>query len=161
MGTKSPLTTLLWMYRGRNAEARREQIRQWNQANLELVEVDPKRGWRSVIQAIPEETEICVFWTDDDKPVGRDFLPEMTQPLTSLEDFKPVMHFWSGNAVSVLKKSLDALSMSDGETSGSLLKLLMPMLDAADKGPSGRVHLALSSTERLAPLSMEPVGFPS
>jgi hypothetical protein len=162
MGKKSPAVTLLWMYKGKNAEARREQIRAWNYPDFELVEADPELGWCRAIQDVGGETEVCVFWMDDDKPVGPDFLHQMARPLMSREDFAAVMHFWSGNAVSVLKEILDASPINGVQPEDtSLLKLIVPMLDATDKGPNGRVHLALSSTERLAPLSMEPVGFPS
>jgi hypothetical protein len=161
MSRKSPTVALLWMYRGGNATTRREQICQWNDADFELVEVDPKLGWGHAIQSVPSETEICILWSDDDKPVGRDFVRQMTQPLTSGEDFSAVMHFWAGNAVSVLKTVLDEASINEAESgSQSVLRLLVQTLDTVDKGPNGRVHLALSSTERLAPLSMEPVGFP-
>ena len=161
MGKKLPAVALLWMYRGKNAEARREQIQEWNHPGLEILEADPKRGWSTAIQSIPKEAGICIFWVDDDKPVDRDFLRQMTQPLIAGEDFGAAMHFWSGNAVSVMKYVLDACHIKDDPAEHSLLKLLVPMLDAADKGPGGRVHLALSSTEKLAPMSMEPVGSPS
>jgi hypothetical protein len=99
---------------------------------------------------------------DDDKPVSRNFISEMTRPLIAGEDFRAVMHFWSGNAISLPKTLLDSAGFhSDGSNVQSLLKLLLPVLDAGDKGPNGRLHLAFSSTERLAPLSMDVVGFPS
>jgi hypothetical protein len=162
MSKKSPAVTLLWMYIGKDAEARREQIRRWDYPDFELVEADPELGWYRAVQDVTSDSGICVFWMDDDKPVGADFLHQMTQPLMSRADFGAVMHFWSGNAVSVLKEILDASAIKEVQPGGtSLLTLVVPMLDATDKGPSGRVHLALSSTERLAPLSMEPVGFPS
>lgn len=162
MSRKTPAVALLWMYEGKNTEARREQIRAWEYKNLELIEADPKAGWKNAIRALPEETSICIFWIDDDKPVGGDFMSQMIEPLVSPEGFGPVMHFWSGNAVAVKKEVLDAALITYDEAGcRSLLRLLMPMLDASDKGPNGRIHLALSSTERLAPLSMEPVGFPS
>ena len=162
MGKKSPAVTLLWMYTGKDAERRRQQIWGWHYPDLELVEVNPELGWYRAIQDVTGETEICVFWMDDDKPVGSDFLHQMAQPLMSREDFGAVMHFWSGNAVSILTEILDASVINGLQPGGtSLLKLVVPMLDVTDKGPNGRVHLALSSTERLAPLSMEPVGFPS
>ncbi len=161
MSSKSPAVTLLWMYQGGNAAIRRDQICQWGEADFELLEVDPKLGWGHAIQSVSDETEICILWSDDDKPVGRDFLRQMTQPLTSGEDFGAVMHFWAGNAVSVLKSVLNEASIKEDQSgSQSVLRLLVQTLDTVDKGPSGRVHLALSSTERLAPLSMEPVGFP-
>jgi hypothetical protein len=160
MSRKSPTVALLWMYRGGNAATRREQICQWN-VDFELVEVDPNLGWGHAIKSVPNETEICILWSDDDKPVGSDFLRQMTQPLASEEDFGAVMHFWAGNAVSVLKTVLDEGSVKDAPSeSHSVLRLLVEMLDTVEKGPNGRVHLALSSTERFAPLSMEPVGFP-
>ena len=162
MSRKSPAVTLLWMYTGKNAPARREQIRAWRPANFAVVEADPKLGWCRAIQGVTKETDIFVLWMDDDKPVSHDFLHQMTQPLIVREEFGVVMHFWSGNAVSVHKKTLDASPIKDDHAGGpSLLKLLVPVLDAADKRSGGRVRLALSSTERLAPLTMEPVGFPS
>ena len=162
MSRKSPSVALIWMYQGKSPAARREQIERWDYPNFKVVEVDSKLSWSGAIQAVAEQTEVCVFWVDDDKPIGRDFLHEMTKPLIAGEDLRAVMHFWSGNAISVLKTMLDASPIEDDQLAGhSLLKMLLPMLDATDKGPSGRVHLAFSSTERLAPLSMEPVGFPS
>ena len=161
MSTKSPKVTLLWMYRGGNAALRRQQISQWNHGDFELVEVNPNLGWGHAIQSVPDETDICVLWSDDHKPIGPDFLREMTNPLISGEDFGAAMHFWSGNAVSVLKTVLDDMPINDTQPgSQSLLKIIVQMLDTVDKGPNGRVHLALSSTEKLAPLSMEPVGYP-
>ena len=162
MSRKSPAVTLVWMYTGKNAAARREQIRGWGNANFAVVEADPKFGWCRAIQGMTKETDICVFWMDDDKPVGHDFLHQMIHPLIVREDFGTVMHFWSGNAVSVLKRTLDASAIKDDQAGGpSLLKLLVPMLDAAYNRSGERIRLALSSTERLAPLTMEPVGFPS
>jgi hypothetical protein len=160
MSRKSPSVALLWMYRGANAAMRREQISQWKGKNFELVEVNPGLGWGHAIQSVRDQTDICVLWSDDDKPVGPDFLREMTQPLISGEDFGAAMHFWSGNAVSVVKSVLDEASINDVQPeSQSLLKIIVQMLDTVGRGPNGRVHVALSSTERLAPLSMEPVGY--
>jgi hypothetical protein len=147
------------MYRGSNAAARREQISQWDSGDLEIVEVDPARGWSHAIESLKNDTEICVFWSDDDKPVGQDFLRQMIQPLLAGEDFGAAMHFWSGNAVSVLQSVLDGVSLKDSQAGDQLLlKLIVQMLDSAHKEPHGRIHLALSSTERIAPLSMDPVG---
>ncbi len=161
MSTKLPTVALLWMYQGGNAAKRREQISQWANADFQLVEVNPGLGWGHAIQTVRDETDIYILWSDDDKPVGRDFLREMTQPLISGEDFGATMHFWSGNAVSVLKTVLDSALIDDIQPgSQSLLKIIVQMLDTVDKGSNGRVHIALSSTERLAPLSMETTGYP-
>jgi hypothetical protein len=149
------------MYRGLDAGKRREQISQWAPADFQLVEVNPSLGWGRAIQAVRDKTDIYILWSDDDKPVGPDFLREMTQPLISGENFGAAMHFWSGNAVSVLKTVFEDAAIDDTEPgSQSLLKIIVQMLDTVDQGPNGRVHIALSSTERLAPLSMEATGYP-
>ena len=149
------------MYRGNQLEARREQIGQWTDTPFTLMEVDPKLGWGRALQAVPVETDICVLWSDDDKPIGRDFLRQMTYPLTAGEDFGASIHFWSGNAVSVLRSVLPATHIKESEIGGSsVLRLLVQMLDTTEMNPNGRIHVALSSTERLAPMSMEPVGYP-
>ena len=150
---RSPSVTLIWMYQGKNAAERREEIKGFDYPNFTVV---------SGIREIPAQADLCVFWMDDDKPVAQNFIHEMTKPLIAGEDFRAVMHFWSGNAMSLPKKMLDATALEQGQESvHSLLHLLLPVLDVTEKGTNGRAHLAFSSTERLAPLSMEPVGFPS
>jgi hypothetical protein len=141
------------MYQGKNAAARRSEIERFDYPNFSVV---------SSIREIPATTDLCVFWMDDDKPIAGNFIDEMTKPLIAGEDFRAVMHFWSGNAISLPKSMLDAAALEDTrEGANSLLQLVLPLLEVTEKGPSGRVHVAFSSTERLAPLSMEPVGFPS
>lgn len=150
------------MYQGKDASARRREIEGFDYPDFEVIEVVKDRPWSQAVRAIPDDTEVCVFWVDDHKPVGKDFLKEMTQPLTK-KDLHAVMHYWSGNAFSLPKGMLDAFSLTQDNpaTVPSLLQLLLPVLDAAEPQPQGRIHLAFSSTERLAPLSMDPVGFPS
>ena len=140
------------MYRGKDAPARRQQIEQMDYPSFEIVEAG---------QTVPEEAEVCVVWVDDDKPIAKDFLDQMTKPLIASEDLRAVMHFWAGNAISLPRNMLDESAIHQGSGVQSLLGLLMPSLDSAAKRPNGRLHLAFSSTERLAPLSMDPVGFPS
>jgi hypothetical protein len=153
MKRRLPSVALIWMYQGKNTAARRAEIETFDYPNTTIV---------STIADIPANTDLCVFWMDDEKPVARDFIDQMTKPLIAGEDFRAVMHFWSGNAISLPKAMLDATPIEDDhEGVQSLLKLLLPVLDVSEKGPNGRVHLAFSSTERLAPLTMEPVGFPS
>jgi hypothetical protein len=148
-----PTVALIWLYRGKNAAARREEIEKFDYPKFSIV---------TTIADIPANTDLCVFWMDDEKPVARNFIAEMTKPLIAGEDFRAVMHFWSGNAISLPKTLLDATAIDDDQSGvQSLLGLLLPVLDVTEKGPSGRVHLAFSSTERLAPMAMEPVGFPS
>ena len=147
-----PSVTLIWMFQGKNAAARREEIGKFDYPKLTVV---------STIADIPVNTDLCIFWKDDEKPVARNFIKEMTKPLIAGDDFRAVMHFWSGNAISLPKTLLDEADIDDQTGVHSLLGLLLPVLDVSEKGPSGRIHLAFSSTERLAPMAMEPVGFPS
>ena len=153
MRKRSPAVALIWIYQGKNASERREQVEKFDYPDFEIVEAG---------HPVPDRAEVCVFWVDDDKPVAKDFLEQMTRPLIASEDLRAVMHFWAGNAISLPKKMLDS-SMAENYQAGvqSLLGLLLPSLDTAEKQTNGRVHVAFSSTERLAPLSMEPVGFPS
>ena len=162
MKIRRPVVALLWMYQKANASERLAHIRSFDYPEFAVIEVGEKGLWSSAIQSISPEAEVCVFWVDDDKPVGKDFLQQMTTPLVTTKDLRAVMHFWSGNALSLPKKMLDASPIGDNEAGiQSLLRLLLPVLDATGKEPHGRIHVAFSSTERLAPLSMEPVGFPS
>jgi hypothetical protein len=57
------------------------------------------------------------------------------------------MHFWWGNAISLPKSMFEAAGL-DGQKANaqSLLRLLLPMIDVAEKGPNGRAHIAFSST---------------
>lgn len=162
MRKKSPQVALIWMYQGKDASARRDTIQKFEYPAFDIVEVRPDKPWSGAVRSVPDRTEVYVFWMDDDKPVGKDFIDQMTRPLISGAELRAVMHFWSGNAISIPKKMLDASPIEDDQPGvQSLLKLLLPALDAAEKRPNGRVHIAFSSTERLAPLSMDPVGFPS
>lgn len=152
MKKKPPSVALIWMYQGKNAAARREEIERFDYPNLTVV---------GGIQDVPAETDLCVFWMDDDQPVTENFINEMTKPLIAGEDFRALIHFWSASAMSLPKKLLDATSLGNAQGSvNPLLQLLLPGADGA-KATHGRMHSSLSSIEMLALLSMEPVGFPS
>jgi hypothetical protein len=157
-----PPMALIWLYHGKNAQTRYERIAGLHYPGLHVIEVREGFGWARAARAIPKEAEICVFWIDDGKPVGEDFLEKMVLPVTGPKDTRAVMHFWSGNAVSLDKKMLDCSVLDDDcAPAQSLLQLLLPVLDMNGEAPRSRVHLAFSSTERLAPLCMEPVGLTS
>jgi hypothetical protein len=160
MERRSPSVALIWLYQGKNAPARLAQIKDFDYPEFEVIDAGRDGEWSRALQVVSAKTEICVFWVDDEKPVGKDFLRQMTQPLIAGEDLRAVMHFWAGNAMSIPKRTLDA-SPIEADQAGiqSLLRLLLPALDVREK--RCRLHLAFSSTERLAPLSMEPVGSPS
>ena len=157
-----PSVALIWMYQGKDVSVRKKEIERFDYPEFEVIEVGSDRPWSQTVKAIPDKTDVCIFWVDDDKPVGRDFLKEMTRPLAN-KDLQAVMHYWSGNAFSLPKNMLDAFSLTQDNPAAvpSLLQLLLPVLDATEPRPNGRIHLAFSSTERLAPLSMDAVGFVS
>lgn len=147
------------MYQGKDLKDRFERISELDYPNFEIIEVREGHGWSKAVKDVPEPTEVCVFWIDDGKPVGNDFLQKLTQPITAPKESRAVMHFWSGNALSVSKSLVDQCPLEDEHIpTSSLLKLLLPVLDVAEKEPHGRVHFAFSSTERLAPLAMDPIG---
>jgi hypothetical protein len=152
MKKRPPSVALIWIYQGKNPGERRSEIETFEYPDFTVVER---------LQDVPAHTEICIFWMDDDKPVSRRFISEMTQPLVMEDDFKAIMHFWSGNAISLPKTMLENSVFKDDDDAHSLLKRLLPTLDLSERQPNGRVHVAFSSTERLAPLTMEPVGYPS
>ena len=157
-----PSVALIWMYQGKDVSVRKKEIERFDYPEFEVIEVGNDRPWSQAVKTIPNETDVCIFWVDDDKPVGRDFLKEMARPLAN-KDLHAVMHYWSGNAFSLPKNMLDAFSLTQDNPAAvpSLLQLLLPVLDATEPRPNGRIHLAFSSTERLAPLSMDAVGFVS
>jgi hypothetical protein len=162
MGRRLPAVTLLWRYQGKDAAARREQIEALEYPDFDIVDVGPHETWTKGILEISPETEICIFLADDGKPIGKDFVEQMTRPLIAGKDLRAIMHFWAGNAMSIPKHMLDASPIEDDQPGvHSLLRLLIPTLDVVEKQPNGRVHVAFSSTERLAPMCMDPVGFPS
>ena len=162
MKRRLPSVAVVWMYLGKDALARRHEIEAFDYPDFHISEVGKDRAWSRAVKAVPEDVDVCVFWIDDGKPVGKNFLREMIQPLTNKE-LHAVMHYWSGNAFSIPRHMLDAFSLSQDNpaTVSSLLQLLLPVLDASEPKPSARIHLAFSSTERLAPLSVDVPGFVS
>ena len=55
------------------------------------------------------ESEVCVFWSDDGKPVGADFLRLMVRPLLASDESSTLMHLWSGNAVAMRRAALESV----------------------------------------------------
>src|SRR5579871_4909112 len=121
MKRRSPSVALIWMYQGKNASMRRAEIEAFDYSNFKVV---------SSLEQVPPDTDLCIFWVDDDKPVTKNFIREMTNPLIAGEDFRAVMHFWSGNAISLPKTMLDSadIDCNSGNVS-SLLRMLLPVLD--------------------------------
>jgi hypothetical protein len=105
------------------------------------------------------DSEICVFWVDDDKPVSSDFLRQMVEPLVAEGSVRAAMHLWSGNAVAMPRSALDAVKVGEFQIVGaSFMKLALLFLDVGSAAQGVRARVAFSSTERLAPLCAEPVG---
>jgi hypothetical protein len=151
MKKRLPAVTLIWLYQGKNAIERRLEIEEFDYPDFRIVES---------VHEVPADTEICIFWRDDDKPVTKYFISEMTKPLIMDLDFRAVMHFWSGNAISLPKKMLDESGTNDGSNPYLILKMLLPCADSGGQQPDGRIHVAFSSTERLAPLTVQLPGAP-
>jgi hypothetical protein len=157
-----PSVALIWMYQGKDVLRRKSEIENFDYPSFELVEVGKNRSWSGAVRDVSDKADVCIFWVDDDKPISRTFLREMTQPLTN-KNLHAVMHYWSGNAFSLPRHMLETFSLTQDNPAAvpSLLQLLLPVLDSAKPESNGRIHLAFSSTERLAPLSMDAIGFVS
>ena len=101
------------------------------------------------------DAEVCMFWSDDGKPVGRDFLKLMVRPLMGAE----LMHLWSGNAVAMKRSALDAVQKGMFRLVGnSFMKLAIFFLEVGSESRTARAQVVVSTTEQLVPLSGEPYG---
>ncbi|PYS25160.1 MAG: hypothetical protein DMG11_23455 [Acidobacteria bacterium] len=74
MKRRSPSVALIWMYQGKNAPARLAEIKGFNYPEFEVIDAGKAGEWSRAIRAVSARTELCVFWVDDEKPVGKDFL---------------------------------------------------------------------------------------
>src|SRR5678815_5542659 len=93
------------MYEGEDSANRLKSIESLDYPDFTVVVA---RGTQTLLELgthIPDDSEICVFWADDGKPVGSNFLREMVQPLNVDDDdadsAPPDMHLWSGNALAM------------------------------------------------------------
>src|SRR5678815_514391 len=93
------------MYEGEDSANRLKSIESLDYPDFTVVVA---RGTQTLLELgthIPDNSEICVFWADDGKPVGPNFLREMTQPLLldseTASSRMPEMHLWSGNALAM------------------------------------------------------------
>ena len=152
-----PRISIIWAYEGRNKEARLQAIAALKYPGFEIIEAERVKAASDLIGAISPSSEVCVFWADDDKPIASDFLNKMIQPLNSAT----AIHLWGGNALAV--NATRVRDLTGGEfifTGRSFLKVMLPFLEGRARTPGARSHVALSSTERLAPLCIDPVGLP-
>jgi len=103
------------MYQGEDSAARRREIETFDYPDFQVFEVGKDRAWSR--KAVPEDVDVCVFWIDDGKPVGKSSIAEMIHTLTKNDPY-----------------AMPA-------TVPSLLQLLLPVLDAAEPKPSVRIHM--------------------
>ena len=165
METGLPKLTLFWMYDGDDSKNRLKSIESLDYPDFTVVTA---RGTQTLLELgmhIPDDSEICVFWADDGKPVGPNFLREMAQPL--LEDHAsnsapPDMHLWSGNALAMTCGTFYDVGNDDFVFKmSSFMKMALRFLDASYSLHGRKAQVTFSSMERLAPMCAEPVGLPS
>jgi hypothetical protein len=147
------------MYSGKNPEDRREMIAALDYPHVDLVVPDGTQSLECVVEMVAPDADVCVFWADDDKPVGGDFLRQMAHPLICDGSDRAALHLWAGNALAIPREALVHVREGDVQLiAESFMKLALGFLDVSSAAPGTRTHLAFSSTERLAPLCADPVG---
>lgn len=159
VGTDWPRLALVWMYSGKNREDRREMIAELDYPHVDLVVPDGTQSLGFIAELVAPNADVWVFWADDDKPVGGDFLRQMAQPLVCDGSDRASMHLWAGNALAIPREAL--VHAREGQVqliADSFMKLALGFLDVSAATPGLRTHVAFSSTERLAPLCADPVG---
>lgn len=158
VGTYWPRLALVWMYSGKNQQDRREMIAGLDYPEVDIVVPDGTQSLDCIVDLVAPHADVWVFWADDDKPVGGDFLRQMAQPLVCDETYRAAMHLWAGNAIAIPREAL--VQAREGNVqliADSFMKLALGLLDVSS-APGTRTHVAFSSTERLAPLCADPVG---
>lgn len=156
MSAAEPSVDLIWLHLGKNHPERLEQIRQFDYRNYKTVEIHPG----PVDASSPDQdrnADLCLFWADDDKPVGANFLREMVRPICEAHP-DPVIHYWEGNALCLPRTLLGEKKAPFTSRQMDLMRLLAPALESGRGNPDKRVRIIFSSSEKLAPLSMEPMG---
>jgi hypothetical protein len=150
------------MYQGRDPEKRRKAIAELAYPCVNVIKPDPSQSLEQLTRLMAPDSDVCVFWADDDKPVSPDFLRQMVEPLIAEGTLRAAMHLWSGNAVAMPRTALEAVEVGEFQLLGSsFMKLALLFLDVGSAVQGVRAHVAFSSTERLAPMCAEPVGLVS
>jgi len=164
--TGLPKLTLFWIYDGEDAKSRRTAIYSLDYPDFNVVVANGTQTLLELGTHIPDDSEICVFWADDGKPVGPNFLREMVQPLnpehSEANSALPEMHLWSGNALAMTCGTFYDVGNDDFVFQMSnFMKMALRFLDASYTLRGRRAQVTFSSMERLAPMCAEPVGLPS
>ena len=147
------------MYQGRDPENRWKALTELDYPSVDLIRPEATFSLEHLTGMMSPDSEICMFWADDEKPVRPDFLRQMVEPLVTEEGQRAAMHLWSGNAVAMPRTALQTIQIGDFQILGSsFMKLALLFLDVGSAVQGVRAHVAFSSTERLAPMCAEPVG---
>jgi len=156
MGEIWPKLTLVWLYDGDDVEDRRNTLSSLDYPGVDIVTPDRNHPLDQLTDLMSMDAEVCMFWSDDGKPVGNDFLKLMVRPLTEDES---LMHLWSGNAVAMKRSALAAVQKGMFRLVGnSFMKLAIFFLEVGAESRTVRSHVVVSTTEQLVPLSAEPHG---
>ena len=154
------------MYDGEDAKARLSSIYSLDYPEFNVVIADGTQTLLELGTHLTDDAEICVFWADDGKPVGPNFLREMVQPLmldgSGAASAPPEMHLWSGNALATTCGTFYDVGNDDFVfKTSSFMKMALRFLDASNSLHGRKAQVTFSSIERLAPMCAEPVGLPS
>ena len=159
MGKGLPKLTLVWIYEGDDLETRRNTITTLGYPDVEVITPDTTHPLDQMSELMSPDSEIVLFWADDGKPVGPDFLQQMVRPLIAQGDPPALMHLWSGNAVAMRRAGLESVQKGIFKLVGnSFMKLAIFFLEVGSEERGARAQVVVSSTEQLAPLCAEPVG---
>ena len=154
-----PRLTLIWTYLGTDPQGRREEIHALDYPQIDIVVPETSHSLGQMAELISPETDVCVFWADDDKPVSPMFLQELVRPLSLEGSDRAAMHLWAGNALAIPKDALVNVREPHFTPSlNSFMKLALSFLDVGAAEFGARSQVVFSSTERLAPLCGDPVG---
>src|SRR5262252_937594 len=152
MGEVWPKLTLVWLYEGDDVDDRRDAVSALDYPNVEIVTPARNHPLDQLTDLMSSDAEVCMFWSDDGKPVGMDFLKSMVRPLITDEPSAAVMHLWSGNAVAMRKSALEAVQKGMFRLIGSsFMKLAIFFLEVGTESRAVRAQVVVSTTEQLVP----------
>jgi hypothetical protein len=147
------------MYEGQDIDDRRKTVLALEYPDIEVINPDNEYPLEHLVELMSEDSEVCVFWSDDGKPVSSDFLKLMVEPLLRHNEPPILMHLWSGNAVAMRREALEAVQKGMFRVVGSsFMKLAIFFLEIGSEVRGTRSQVVVSPTEKLAPLCAEHIG---
>ena len=155
-----PKMSLIWMYEGDDLDDRRKTVVALDYPDVEVINPDKEYPLEHLVDLMSDDSEICIFWSDDGKPVSSDFLKLMVQPLLAEANPEILMHLWSGNAVAMRREALESVQKGMFRLVGSsFMKLAVFFLEIGSDSRGARSQVVVSPTEKLAPLCAEHSGW--